>query len=362
MNFGFNEEQELLRDQVRRFMEKQCPMTKVREIMATESGFDQGIWDKMAELGWLALLIPEEYDGINLKWVDLTIVLEETGRGLSPLPLISQYLAATAILRCGNDEQKQLLPKLAYGETIATLALFDEPNLVTSDAVTLILDGDTLNGCKRFVNDAGAAGLFIVAVKTGDGLGLALIEKDTAGVEVTLETMMDKTKRFGSINFKDVKVTDLMPLSEEDFTYLADCGAVAVAAEMVGAAETTLQMTTAYAKERIQFGQLIGKYQGVKHRLADIYVDVESFKSLLYYAAWTVDDSPEELSRAVSLAKGYASDAFVNIGIDGVQLHGAIGYTEEYDIQLYLKRSKWARPMFGDSDYHYERVAALGGL
>jgi alkylation response protein AidB-like acyl-CoA dehydrogenase len=121
-------------------------------------------------------------------------------------------------------------------------------------------------------------------------------------------------------------------------------------------------MTTGYAKERVQFGNLIGKYQGVKHRLAEMFVDIESFKSLLYYAAWTVDDAPAELSRAASLAKAYASDAFARIGIDGVQLHGAIGFTAEYDVQLYLKRSKWARPMFGDSDYHYERVAALGGL
>ena len=133
-------------------------------------------------------------------------------------------------------------------------------------------------------------------------------------------------------------------------------------AESVGAAEAALAMTTAYAKQRIQFGSPIGKYQGVKHRLAEMFVDIESFKSLLYYAAWTVDDAPQELPRAASLAKAYASDAFARIGIDGVQLHGAIGFTAEYDIQLYLKRSKWARPMYGDSDHHYERVAALGGL
>ena len=131
---------------------------------------------------------------------------------------------------------------------------------------------------------------------------------------------------------------------------------------MVGAAEAALEMTTGYAKERVQFGELIGKYQGVKHRLADIYVDVESFKSLVYYTAWTVDEAPDELPRAASLAKAYASDAFARIGIDGVGLHGAIGFTAEYDIQLYLKRSKWARPMYGDSDHHLDRVASLGGL
>ena len=137
---------------------------------------------------------------------------------------------------------------------------------------------------------------------------------------------------------------------------------MAITAEMVGAAEAALNMTSEYAKERIQFGKPIGQYQGVKHRLADIYVDVESFKSLLYYAAWTVDEAPAELARSISLAKGYGSDAFARIGIDGIGLHGAIGFTAEYDIQLYLKRSKWARPMYGDSDYHLDRVATLGGL
>ena len=175
--------------------------------------------------------------------------------------------------------------------------------------------------------------------------------------------MMDETKRIGTLTL-DVALTDaqLMPLTVDDLAFLSDCGAVAVTAESVGAAEAALAITTAYAKDRIQFGSPIGKYQGVKHRLAEMFVDIESFKSLSYYAAWTVDDAPAELPRAASLAKAYASDAFARIGIDGVQLHGAIGFTAEYDIQLFLKRSKWARPMFGDSDHHYERVAALGGL
>lgn len=363
MNFGFTEEQELLRDQVRRFMQDQCPIPKVREIMKTESGFDAGVWQQMADLGWLGLLIPEDLGGVGLKWVDLIVVLEKTGYGLSPMPLISHYLSSTALLCCDDEAQKRWLPRLAEGTTVATLALFDEPNLVTSEAVTLRVDNGSISGSKPFVPDAGAADLFFIAVRTDTGLALVAIEKDAPGISVRLEAMMDETKRMGTVLFKDVDVRDsLMPLSEENLMYLADCGAVAVTAEMVGAAEAALRMTTGYANERVQFGQLIGKYQGVKHRLADMYVDVESFKSLLYYAAWTVDDAAEELPRAVSLAKGYASDAFISIGIEGVNLHGAIGYTSEYDIQLYLKRSKWARPMFGDSDYHFERVAQLGGL
>ena len=143
---------------------------------------------------------------------------------------------------------------------------------------------------------------------------------------------------------------------------ILDRATVAVTAEGVGAAEATVALCVKYAKERVQFDSPIGRYQGVKHPLAEMHVDVESFKSLLYYAAWALDESPAEVPRSASLAKAYASDAFARIGIDGVQLHGAVGYTAEYDIQLYLKRSKWARPAFGDADFHYERVAALGGL
>ena len=364
MNFGFTEEQELLRDQVRRFMQETCPLTRVREVMSNETGFDPEIWKHMADLGWLGLVTPEPLGGLGLKWVDLTVVLEETGRGLSPMPLVSQYLSTAALLRCGgDDQQQQWLPKLADGSAVGSLALFDAPNWVAADAISLTMDGSTLTGKKPFVADAGAADLFLIGVRTQTGLALAAVERTASGVSVNLEAMMDKTKRMGTVSFDGVDLTDaLMPLTEADLEYLCSCGAVAVSAEMVGAAEAALEMTTNYAKERVQFGELIGKYQGVKHRLADIFVDVESFKSLVYYAAWTVDDGISELPRAASLAKAYGSDAFARIGIDGVGLHGAIGFTAEYDIQLYLKRSKWARPMYGDSDYHYERVAALGGL
>ena len=364
MNFGFTEEQNLLRDQVRRFMQEACSMPQVRAQMKTPAGFAPSLWRQAAELGWLGLVIPESFGGVGLKWVDLTVVLEETGRGLSPLPIISQTLAATALLRCGTAAQQQAhLPGIAAGSRVATLALYDEPNWVHPDAITLAASGGRLRGKKPFVADAVAADLFIVAYRDGTASKLAIIERESAGVTVAAQPLMDETKRIGTLTL-DVELTaaNTMPLSAADLSYLSDCGAVAVTAESIGAAEAALAITTRYAKERIQFGSPIGKYQGVKHRLAEMYVDVESFKSLLYYAAWTVDDAPAELPRAASLAKAYASDAFARVGIDGVQLHGAIGFTAEYDIQLYLKRSKWARPMYGDSDHHYERVAALGGL
>ncbi len=367
MNFGFSEEQNLLRDQVARFMQEACPMRKVRELSNSDSRMDTALWKQAAELGWLGLTVPEQYGGLGLKWIDLTVVLEELGKGLSPLPMASHTLSCAALLECApEDKLEQWLPMMVAGDTVCTVALYDEPNWIDPRAITATatIEGDTvtLGGVKPFVNDALAATHFIFAVRTTDGLGLATVAREQ--ITVNAQPMMDPTKGMGSISLEGVTMPSeyVFPMSEAQLEYLTDCGAMATTAEMVGAADAILELTSGYAKERIQFGKPIGQYQGVTHRLAEMYVDVESFKSLCYYAAWTVDDARDEMPRAVSLAKGYASDAFAQIGIDGVGLHGAIGFTAEYDAQLYLKRSKWARPMYGDSDYHLDRVAALGGL
>ncbi len=375
MNFGFTEEQELLRDEVRKFLDEQCPMDRVRELMKTGDGYSPELWKQMAELGWLGLTIPEEYGGAGLSWVDLVVLLEETGRTLYPSPFISTMLAAAAILDSGDDAQKQrFLPGLADGSRIGTLALLEEADVLGVEGIGLLgkRDGNdfVLSGTKSFVSDAGSANLFVVAFRSGEGANdvtLALIEREANGVSAESFPVMDQTKRLGQLALDEVRVPADAVLGKPGeaaaaITRLFDRGAVAVSAEMVGAAEGALYLTVQFAKDRIQFDQPIGKYQGVKHPLAEMYVDVESFKSLVYYAAWALDESPAEAPRSVSLAKAYATDAFARIGIDGVQLHGAVGYTAEYDVQLYLKRSKWARPIFGDADHHYERVAALGGL
>jgi len=374
MNFGFTEEQELLRDQVRRFLDTSCPMTEVRKIMKEPRGFSRELWRQMAELGWLGLVIPVDFGGVGLSWVDLIVILEETGRSLYPSPFISHSIAASTLAETANEaQQKRWLPDLASGEKIAIPAILDGDGPPDADNITLVgvavEEGKSfaLDGEKCFVADAGLADLLMVAFRKdrADGaIALAVIDADQEGVSVTATATMDETKRTGTLKLKNVVVDEENLLTCDDTTIvrLLNKGVVAVTAEMVGAAEAALNLTSDYSKVRVQFDNPIGKYQSVKHRLADIYVDIESFKSLLYYAAWTVDESPDELSRSASLAKAYASDAFAQLGIDGVHLHGAIGYTAEYDIQLYLKRSKWARPMYGDSDYHYERVATLGEL
>jgi len=229
--------------------------------------------------------------------------------------------------------------------------------------------GVSLSGSKHYVSDVAEADLVVCACRTGvsaDEVSLVLVETQSQGVSNKAAVTMDATKREGVLTFDNVRVELDAILGETNKAWpaierLNDCGAVAVTAEAVGAAEQALKITTDYAKERIQFGNQIGKYQGVKHPLAKMYVDIESFKSLSYFAAWNVDESPEELPRSVSLAKGYAADILPQLGIDCLGLHGAIGYTAEYDIQLYLKRTKWVRPKYGDAGYHFDRVIDLGG-
>jgi len=375
MNFGFTEEQELLRAEVRKLLDARCPLEQVRKLMATDRGYSVELWGSLAELGWLGLTIPEDFGGAGLGWVDFIVLLEETGRSLFPSPLVSTTLAAAAILDSGTDEQKaRWLPGIADGSRIGTLALLEASDVLAPAGIALLgkPDGDAfaLTGTKSFVADAGAANLFVVAFRTGprgEDLALGVVDGGAPGVTARSQPVMDQTKRVGTLVLENARVPKSALLGAPGRAWpaierLFDRGAIATTGEMIGAAEGALALTVQYAKDRIQFGNPIGKYQGVKHPLAEMYVDIESTKSLLYYAAWALDESPGDVPRSASLAKAYASDAFARIGIDGVQLHGAVGYTAEYDIQLYLKRSKWARPTFGDSDHHYERVATLGGL
>jgi alkylation response protein AidB-like acyl-CoA dehydrogenase len=375
MDFGFTEEQELLRSEIRKFLDQSCPLDEVRRWMETPEGFSREHWKQVAELGWLGLTIAEDRGGAGLGWVDLVVLLEETGRSLFPAPVLSTTLAAALLREAGSAEQQaRWLPALADGSRIATVAVLEESDLWSPQGIQLAAraEGDALrlHGEKRYVPDAGNADLFVVAFRSGaspEQVSLAVVERGAPGVEAEHSPGMDLTKRLGRLRLENVRVEEEAILGAPGAAWSAiaghlDRGACAVTAEMVGAAQAALELAVSYAKQREQFGQPIGRFQGVKHPLADMYVDLESFRSLVYYAAWTLDESPQEAPLAVSRAKAYASDAFARIGIDCVQLHGGIGYTWEYDAQLYLKRAKWARPMFGDADFHYERVAVLGGL
>jgi alkylation response protein AidB-like acyl-CoA dehydrogenase len=375
MNFGFSEEQELLRAEVRKFLDQNASLEVVRKIVESEEGFDRNLWDRIAELGWVGLTIPEVHGGMGLGLVTLLVVLEETGRSLFPSPLISTVIAAKAIERFGSAEQQaRWLPGLADGSRLGTFALLEQSDNLAPEGIELIskIDGDelVLQGRKLYVPDASAADLVVVAARSGsapEAISLVVVESDAAGFTACDLPAMDLSKRLGKIELNDVRVPTDAVLGDAGgawsaIRWLIDLGAALVTAETVGAAEQTNQIAVDFAKQRVQFDSPIGRFQGVKHPLAEMYVDIESYKSLIYYAFWALDENEASAPLAISRAKAYASETFPEAGINGVQLHGGVGYTWEYDIQLYLKRGKWMRPMFGDANYHYDRIASLGDL
>jgi len=364
-------------------MAERCPLSEVRRIGEEEAGFCPRLWSEIAELGWPGLTIAEEHGGAGLSWIDLVVLLEEAGRHLLPLPLLSTSVAAQAIVEAGRTQQQaHWLPALASGEQIGTLAIYEEQDCIEPEHINLrarpLTNGSwQLDGEKLFVPDAAHATLLVVAVRAtsiagGEALRFAIVPAQTPGIEIDSYPVMDLTKPMGAVAFDSVEIAEDMMLGDSaplDADWHSDCyrrivsrAAAALCAEMSGAAEANLQLAIDYAKERVQFGSPIGRYQGVKHPLAEMHQALESFKSLLYYAAWALDESPAEAARYVSMAKARGSECVERIGIDAIQIHGAVGYTWEYDPQLYLKRSNWSRAMYGDADHHYDQIASLGGL
>ena len=378
MNFGFNEEQELLRNTARKFFENECPSDTVRRLMETPEGIDAQLWRKLAEQGWLGLIYPEPYDGMALGLVDLVVLMEEMGRAVAPGPYFSTVLlGGPAILEAGSDAQKkEWLPKIAAGDKRVALAWMEPSAQLGPAGVTLtaVEKGGTytLSGIKLFVHDAHTADALVVAARTrpgagADGVSLFLVPKGTKGLAVTLLPTMDQTRKLCEVACSDVTVgADALlgaagagwaPLSR-----VLDRATVALCAEMCGGAQKVLDMTVEYAKIRQAFGRPIGSYQGVKHRAADMLVDVENSKSITYYAAWALDEGSPEAPLAVSMAKAYVSDAFRRVAAAGIQLHGGIGFTWEHDLHLYFKRAKGSEFTFGDATHHRERVAQLVNL
>lgn len=373
MNFGLTEDQELLRSEARKFLNEQSPIEEVRRQMAEPAGYSKQAWKTLASLGWTGMIIPAEFAGAQLGWIELIVLLEETGRSLFPSPLISTLLTSSLIVDLASDAQKQRwLPGLAAGSEIGTLALFDRPDDITREGIAVrgrrAGDQLVLEGRKRHVIDSPNASVFAVAFRAeNDEIGLALVPGDADGLQVEALETLDLSKRIGHLELHSVRVPETAILGNPGESWPAiervmDRGAIATSAEILGAGEAALAITVQFAKDRVQFGSPIGRFQGVKHPLAEMHVDLESIRSLLYHAAWALEESPDEVPFAASKVKAFATEAFMRIGVDGVQLHGAVGYTEEYDIQLYLKRSKWSRPAFGDENYHLDRVATLGGL
>ncbi len=370
MNFAFTEEQEELRNFVRSFLDDKSPETAVRELMETDDGYDPAVWSQMAEqLGLQSLIIPEAYGGQGASYVELGIVLEEMGRNLLCSPFFSTVvLAGNAIIHSGNEKAKEdLLPGIASGETIATLALAEQSGRWDAQGVTTtasgIGDSATITGEKMFVTDGGTANLFVVAAQADGGLHLFTVAGDAAGIARENLSTMDQTRKQARVTFDNTPATHLC--DTDNFAYIAkvlDLAAVALANEQVGGAQFVLDMAVQYAKDRVQFGRPIGSFQAIKHKCADMLLEVESAKSAAYYAAWCAAEMNDELPSVASLAKAYCSEAYFHCSAENIQIHGGIGFTWEHPAHLYFKRAKSSELLFGDPAYHREQLAQRIGL
>jgi len=371
VNFAFSDEQDQLREFVRSFMEDKSSEATVRELMDTEDGFDPAVWSQMAEqLGLQSLIIPEEYGGQGFGYVELIIVLEEMGRRLLCAPFFSTVvLGANTLIHSGDDAAKaELLPGIASGETLATLALAEESGKWNESgvAMTATADGDSwkLSGTKMYVLDGHTANLIIVAARTDAGVSLFHLNDDAEGMTRTALVTMDQTRKQARITFDNTPAT-LLGTDGEGWAVLErvlDLAAVGLAAEQVGGAQVCLDMSVEYAKVRVQFGRPIGSFQAIKHKCADMLLEVESAKSAAYYAGWCAAELNDELPSVASLAKSYCSEAYFHAASENIQIHGGIGFTWEHPAHLYFKRAKSSELLFGDPTYHRELLAQRIGL
>ncbi len=371
MNFAFSEEQEELRRAVHRFLEDKSPMTEVRRLMETTEGYDPAVWEQMAnQLGLQGMAIPEEYGGAGFGYVELIVVFEEMGACLVCAPYFSTVaLASNCLLSCGDESaKKDYLPGIASGETIATLAITEDSGRWDLQGVTLAArrqgDGWVLDGHKMFVIDGHSASLVLVAARSEAGVSLFAVEGDAAGVTRTPLATMDQTRKQARLEFSSTPARLLGGdgTAGPVLTRTLDLAAVALAAEQVGGAQRCLDMSVEYAKTRIQFGRPIGSFQAIKHKCADMLLEVESAKSAAYYAGWAAAEDSDELPVVASLAKSYCSEAYFHAAAENIQIHGGIGFTWEHDAHLYFKRAKSSELLLGDPTYHRELLAQRIGI
>lgn len=376
MDFSFNEDQIMMQDSAKNFFQKECSAEFVREMYEDNVGYSEEMWNKMAELGWMGIMIPEEYGGLGLTFLDLALIMEEMGRFAVPIPFFSTViLGAEPIKLAGSNAMKEeILSKIAVGELRMSLALMEEEGNFLPSGINLSAktdgDGYILNGMKLFVPDAHAADKIIVAARTGNNendITLFLVDKSDTGLSVELQHTMDGSRKLSAITLDNVRISKENIIGEVNKGWpildkVLNMANAALCLETLGAAQKALEMTVEYVKIRIQYEVPIGSFQSVKHRLADAMLQVESARSAAYYAAWAVSEDDKDMPLAVSLAKTYCVQAGKFATNEGVQLHGAIGYTWEHDMHLFFKRVRFAEAMFGGPIFHKEKIATLIGL
>ena len=374
MDLGLNETQQMLRTSAREFLEAECPTSYVRDMERDERGYTPQFWDKLAGLGWLGLVFPERYGGSELGFVELAILLEEMGRVLLPGPYFPTVLmAGMTIAEAGSDDQKrEYLSGIASGRLIMTLALTEPSGRWDAEGVQAMAEpsggGFALNGVKLYVPNANVSDHVIVAARTGQeesDVSLFVVPSNTDGLTITaLQTIASDKQSEIALDNVYVPGSALLGELSGGWSVIEKAlawGAVGKCAEMLGGAQQTLDMTVAYAKQRIQFGRSIGSFQAIQHHVADMAADVEGCRYITYQAAWALAEGlPAE--REVAMAKAWVSDAYHRVCMTAHQCHGAIGFTREHDLQLYSRRAKVGELMFGDSEHHMEAVASAVGL
>ena len=377
MDFNFSEQQNMLRNEARRFLTKECPKTKVKELEKDEKGYDLQIWRDMADMGWMGLVLPEEYGGLNADFIDLMVLMEEMGRNILPGPFFSTVaLCALPLLEYGNDVQKVgYLPQIAKGEKIWTVAMTESSGNYRASAIKAeakLEDGEyVLNGDKFFVSYANVADYLLVIARTAKskapkkGLTFFIVDAKNPGIHIeTIPTLTGEKQC--KVSFKKVKIPRKDILGKvgqgwEIAEHIMRKATVLKCAEVSGACQAILDMANTYAKERIQFGKPIGSFQVIQHQLVDMLIDVEGLQYLVYQAAWLISiDAPGDLQIAMTKAK--ANEVYRRIALSGIKIHGAIGFTMDHDIGLYYRRVLGAESVLGDADLHLEKVAANIGL
>ncbi|MEX0738693.1 MAG: acyl-CoA dehydrogenase [Pseudohongiella sp.] len=381
MSLVLNEDQLMLQQSARDFCREQASVSVLRSIRDNRDaqGYAAELWQTMAGLGWAGMAIPEAYGGFDFGYSGLGLVLEETGRTLVPTPLVSTVLlSATLINLAGSDEQKsELLPGIAAGETVMALALEEtaihNPLHIELKAVKTG-SGYILNGTKKFVLDAHVADQIIVVARTDgqtgeqDGISLFVVDTVSQGIEVQKLSMVD-SRNVGNIHFTDVEVPDEALLGQEGKGWQAlsrtlDIGRIGLAAEMLGGVQEVFERTVEYMQQRTQFGVQIGAFQALQHRAAIMYSEIELCKSLVIKALYELDrgDEAEDLPALASMCKAKLSEVYMLVSNEGVQMHGGIGMTDEFDIGFYLKRARVAQQTLGDAAFHRDRYASLRGF
>ena len=371
VQFAFTDEQEQFRAAIRRFLTDKSPTTEVRRLMATNEGYDPAVWRQMSEeLALPGVHLPEQFGGSGFGIVELCIALEEMGRALLCAPYFSTAaLAANAIMNTANDEQKsQLLPDIASGARLATLAI-TEPNGNWDPASIETVSRFRIDGTKSYVVDGHIADLLIVAARVPsssgrDGLGLFAVDAKDAGLERRQLASMDPTRKIARIDFKRAHALPLgnRENGEKAIVRTMDQAAIALSNEMMGGAQRLLESAIDYSKLRVQFGRPIGSFQAIKHKLADMLLEVELAKSAAYYAAQAASVEDPEWPALASLAKASASETYLHTAIETIQIHGGIGFTWDNDTHLWFKRAKSSEIFLGMPSYHRELLMQRWGV